>query len=343
MFLFSCKQDVSYKTNMYVYRLKIATLLLACVTFQQQVQAHSWMTKPKAYNRRVRTFTCNGTDCTNACPTHQYWDSPVTLEKPAEYWKRGDTIRLKWTRNNHHGGFVAFSLVPAARMYDGATHVRLTLFHACWQQGEHHCAKGEDAGTDLKERAFAMWFTLPHVFPDGLYVLRYHWYGGLHFTQRVGRFPDFTSCSIVRVGGAHHPYGSFRTFFAAGNASNAQAGKCTTSSTGMGQCGTTGCTGNHTITAVPDLFYHGGVAPITPHVVRALFTAVPRKLPAVPRKLMPRKPTLCAGVICCAERCGSCGGHDCHKRPGGVHQCCSNSIIESGRLCDEVEAPCVRS
>ena len=47
------------------------------------------------------------------------------------------------------------------------------------------------------------------------------------------------------------------------------------------------------------------------------------------------------GATCCAASCGTCGGNDCGSRPGGERACCGHAISESGRQCNEVNAPCV--
>lgn len=46
-----------------------------------------------------------------------------------------------------------------------------------------------------------------------------------------------------------------------------------------------------------------------------------------------------SGNFCCAASCGSCGGHNCHKRPGGDTDCCTSKITTS--CATSKKAPCL--
>ena len=46
-------------------------------------------------------------------------------------------------------------------------------------------------------------------------------------------------------------------------------------------------------------------------------------------------------AICCAKKCGKCGGTGCQDHPGGQTSCCSSTIEESQRYCDSTGPPCV--
>ena len=52
-------------------------------------------------------------------------------------------------------------------------------------------------------------------------------------------------------------------------------------------------------------------------------------------------------TVCCARECGSCGGSECGKRPGGHASCCTNAIEAAGVACTEGavvgKAPCTLS
>ena len=47
------------------------------------------------------------------------------------------------------------------------------------------------------------------------------------------------------------------------------------------------------------------------------------------------------GNLCCAKSCGTCGGQNCYKRPGGPKKCCSGGI-PSDQICNVggTMAPC---
>lgn len=45
-------------------------------------------------------------------------------------------------------------------------------------------------------------------------------------------------------------------------------------------------------------------------------------------------------LACCAASCGACGGTNCQDRPGGSASCCTGSIVDSNRSCDDNDPPC---
>jgi len=47
------------------------------------------------------------------------------------------------------------------------------------------------------------------------------------------------------------------------------------------------------------------------------------------------------GAVCCAAKCGTCGGKDCGNRPGGAEGCCKQTILHKEMLCTRKQAPCV--
>jgi hypothetical protein len=48
-----------------------------------------------------------------------------------------------------------------------------------------------------------------------------------------------------------------------------------------------------------------------------------------------------SGGVCCAKRCGECGGTSCSSLPGGASDCCKGKIESSGRSCAAHDAPCI--
>ena len=70
-------------------------------------------------------------------------------------------------------------------------------------------------------------------------------------------------------------------------------------------------------------------------------------IPATPAPVTPTDPDpMCElGIItdntCCSSECITCGGSGCSLRPGGASSCCGGPIASSGRVCDEIGAPCL--
>jgi hypothetical protein len=47
------------------------------------------------------------------------------------------------------------------------------------------------------------------------------------------------------------------------------------------------------------------------------------------------------GAICCARRCGKCGGPGCNEQPGGAADCCAGTIQTANLSCTDHVAPCM--
>lgn len=254
------------KTSFLAFYLNVFLCLAATAS------SHSWITSPRHYDRRaLKARTCKQKSrsqnvrhpyslpsprCTWACPLFRPLSS-VSPNHPAAVWKRGERISAVWTKNNHHGGFVRLSLVPLSAIHDPRAHSRLTLLHTCWESGEHHCRPGQDCGTDKSGEAFQKFLRIPSVFPDGLYVFGYVWYGGLNFTRKFGQFPDYHSCSIVRIEGGDDLKGTYAPYFDAGLGRRIVNGMCQSSATRVGECIDGGCDRRGSFYAVPALFSNG--------------------------------------------------------------------------------------
>lgn len=46
-------------------------------------------------------------------------------------------------------------------------------------------------------------------------------------------------------------------------------------------------------------------------------------------------------TVCCARRCGQCGGAMCGRRPGGAAECCKPAIVSAGVSCNVARPPCI--
>lgn len=63
--------------------------------------------------------------------------------------------------------------------------------------------------------------------------------------------------------------------------------------------------------------------------VRTASTAAPPPSPWCINGVFPHNK-----LLCCAASCGTCGGKDCQKRPGGSQMCCYSAIKKSGVQCE---------
>lgn len=321
-------------------------LLLLLVLLQVLVpliSAHSFLTKPKPYTTRFHTRHCRGAGCTNACPLEYNTGMANSVDNPEKVWSRGETVPIEWAKNNHDGGFVRLTLVPAGVMNDRAWHDRLTIMHGCWHSGMVSCRGRGECGTDRDGLAFGRQITIPHVFPDGDYVLGFAWYGGVRNGR--GFFPDFFSCSHVRIAGG--PLGgTHAAYFDAGKGPReyVRDDECYTSSDFVGDCGNRGCVGRRAFWGRPRGFKGTDRSGrLTAEMVETALERGEEGLYEVENREGEQvKGGVCSGRFCCKESCGTCGGPGCVFRRGGKEACCMGNIRRARRKCSKtVRPPCL--
>lgn len=154
---------------------------------------------------------------------------------PAAVWKRGSYNRVVWTRNNHEGGFVRWTIVPLERMWDKASHEKMAFDYGCWNVGRFHCNEFDfhrDCNYDQENEAFSKFLYIPPIYPDGDYVLGFTWYGG---GENYGHFGDYYDCSYIRIEGGDRLEYSHQPTFSAGGGSKYNDG-CESTVDSMGVC-----------------------------------------------------------------------------------------------------------
>ena len=170
-----------------------------------------------------------------------------TQETPARIWRRGQTVTIKWARNNHNNGLMRFAIVPVAKMMDRSWHKKLAIYDGCWAQGAFSC-RGRQCGADMAGIAFKREIEIPSIYPDGDYVFAMVWYGGAHLPLKKRTFfSDYFSCSFIRIEGGIEVGGSYQPFFSTGNTFNRMRGRiegtCFSAVDEPGICPKRGCKG----------------------------------------------------------------------------------------------------
>lgn len=110
--------------------------------------------------------------------------------------QRGQTMLMKWTRNNHFGGFVRFTLVPKSQRMEKHVHEMFAFHFSCWEAGEIGCDGSWDCGTDESGLRYETNVVIPPVFHDGEYILGWTWYGML--TSKRGRTAFICFVSLLQ-------------------------------------------------------------------------------------------------------------------------------------------------
>ena len=199
--------------------------------------AHSFLSVPEPFSN-VETCRIGGprgfeADCPGPCPNYDF-RADKTPDMPSRTWKRGERVEVRWTKNNHLDGFTRLSLVPIDEMWNKDAHHKHAFYFGCWSDQKFECNDFErhrDCYYDQENLAYKTQVTVPTVYPDGVYVLGWVWYGG---GRDFGSFGDYYDCAYVEIKG-----GPLEDTFPA--AFEAEKGSCMSSSDHVGECATEPC------------------------------------------------------------------------------------------------------
>lgn len=194
-----------------------ATLAAVATTLPTPAVGHSFMSVPLPMSRmhgcRLGSSTLSGNGpqsgrlgkCPGPCPNSDFRPES-NPSNPAAVYRRGSTYEVRWTRNNHEGGFVRWALVPVAQKDNKHAHEKFAFHWSCWNINRFQCSPMErqrDCQYDRNNHAFRDYLRIPANLPNGDYVLGWSWYGG---GRKGGRshFGDYFDCSYVRVEGGRN-------------------------------------------------------------------------------------------------------------------------------------------
>lgn len=340
--------------------LAVLLVLLCQVT---NCAAHSFLIHPEPYSEVYRQCPCLGRHC-RACPGFIAASKMKnTKNSPAVTWQRGQTVQMRWAKNNHGGGFIRFSIIPTDRMFDPDQQRRYAFFFGCWQQGELNCKASGCGGGDKNGWIFTRNVTIPNAIPDGRYIFSMAWYGGVQGGKaktEPGYFSDYYSCSYIEISGGRPITVSFQPTYNPGISELRgipPEGKCLSSVDDTGICTARfECQALTAENRLPLQFQNGKNPPVIPSsaYLETGFEELPRsscpkdipsprrkETPASPETAPPPDPGICNGNVCCLSSCGTCGGTGCGFRPGGPVGCCGNIIGRTNRDCARDSAPCI--
>ncbi len=209
--------------------------------------------------------------------------------KPAALYKRGQTITIKYTRNNHApGGFERYTLVPLKfNWLSKAVHAKLAVHYACWGENPRVAAPDELerkqfgfslVGSDGQNHRFPKAYyttrlTIPDVVPDGKYMVGFAWYGGCggplkgNTPQEAGprsTFVDFWSCSFIEIKGGNPLGKEYEPVFVGSRFANPRGSACKAASNALGQCTNDPCSGKTCEYMKPREFLGDGPRTLTP-------------------------------------------------------------------------------
>ncbi|ETP46910.1 hypothetical protein F442_06923 [Phytophthora nicotianae P10297] len=156
------------------------------------IEAHSWLVKPVSRETGPRT-----TDGTIGCPN-------TTPGTPTSF-SPGETIDVRYWRNNHLGGFIRWAISPVgsetASDFDDKV-----FFYTCRESGPD-CVPADGstsryAGDSSGDHTISCGdtITLPDWLDGGDYVLQWVWFGvGSSYGNIGWAEPQFVSCADITL------------------------------------------------------------------------------------------------------------------------------------------------
>lgn len=170
----------------------VVPAVFACL-LPATVLGHGYMTIPTGRT----TDTINDMDNTGVCDSSE----PGTVTE----FEAGESIQVQWSRNNHIGGFIRFSLAPK----DDATKATFddsAFYYVCREVNcdlkecgdNKYC--GDDAGTVDNEIKCGTNITLPDYLDAGDYVLQWTWFAAGSSYGHIGwTTGNYRTCADIRL------------------------------------------------------------------------------------------------------------------------------------------------
>ncbi|GLE00071.1 hypothetical protein PINS_up008798 [Pythium insidiosum] len=170
-----------------------ACLGLVASAWLQSTDAHSFLVKPQARTNEFSTVTRESPGC------------PRNRVGKVTSYEAGETIDVRYWRNNHIGGFIRWSIAPrgneSKQEFD-----QNTFYYTCRESGPECRPRNNPdkpiAGDGSGDNTIPCGdrITLPDWLPAGDYVLQWTWFGVGHSFGNVGwAEPQFRSCADIKL------------------------------------------------------------------------------------------------------------------------------------------------
>jgi len=170
----------------------LAGLIICAIA--TQTYCHSYLSTPASRSNQRQSGTgCRGPACRGPCD--------VTLARavtPAVTVQRGQTISIKWPRNNHAGGFVRYAWSLTTNSDSAASFDANVQFFSCFEIGalckpddSSDPNGGDSGGLDSCGASIVV----PGWVTDGKWTLQWAWFGGAF------QLGDYYSCVDYTISG----------------------------------------------------------------------------------------------------------------------------------------------
>lgn len=226
--------------TIHIVSISIAVFLLVI----DKNEAHQSISFPYPISRHVACRIGDGANCPGPCPrSHLRMD--MNPNNPSLTVPRGNWVKIRILANNHLGGFNRWSLVHVKDMNKGWKHRKNAFLFSCadtWIQNCTRRNRRRDCPYDKRNVHFLHKLQIPKIYPDGVYVLGWVWYGGADGKGEFGSFGDYYDCMYVKIQGgpledSHQP------IFKAGRTVSGRDGMCRATVNKVGECWKEPCPG----------------------------------------------------------------------------------------------------
>jgi len=191
---------------------------------------HSFIAVPVSRTNQGQSQAgCRGPACVGPCDG--------ATPRAAVGTSRGNSLDIRWPRNNHPGGFIRFAWAKTGDSGSHASFDNNVQFYTCHEQGRSAggpCAPGsasdpnggDSQGASNPAGMCASTVVVPNWLDDGLWTLQWAWFGG---GFALG---DYYSCVDYNVvGGNNLDTNKPATTFVGGDFSNPNSQLCKTFNT----------------------------------------------------------------------------------------------------------------
>lgn len=201
--------------------------------------------------------------CPGPCPrTDIRYD--MNKDNPSMIVRRGQRVHIRTLANNHEGGFSRWTLVHVRDMMNHNKHRQNAFLWSCGDTGRKYCSRRyrtRDCFFDISNVHYNHYVRIPKIYPDGVYVLGWVWFGG---GGTWGFFGDYYDCAFIEIRGGPGPVASHRPEFIPGNSHLSRNGKCRATVNDVGICKREPCEGGGRFTKLfkPRQFERGRPRPL---------------------------------------------------------------------------------
>lgn len=247
----SCAHRITFYTMTFSQPSRLLPPFLSLLLFMSAthfVRSHQAISYPYPISHDNACRMGSKRNCPGPCPRKDLRED-MTPNNPSVTVQRGSHLAVNIMANNHLGGFSRWTLVHVRDMYNHNRHRQNAFLFSCTDANLSSCSvrfRKRDCRFDRGNKYFRHVVQIPKIYPDGVYVLGWVWYGG---GKRYGAFGDYYDCMYIRVQGGPKE-SSYRPQFSPGHTATGAGGMCRATVNKIGICWREPCPGGGQMTSL---------------------------------------------------------------------------------------------